>query len=209
MMKRANAVLSHVLGDVSHLEFHPVIDLPAHYEVFDFTQGPYDPNRHAVYGVGKHNEARLGMYVSSLFAGNRNIHAGIDISAPVGSPVYAFYPGQVHAFGYLAAEGDYGFSVVTRHEINGKQVFALYGHLSASSVQGKRKGVKIERGQIIGSLGHRGENGGWNPHVHFQLCVGREPSGFDMPGTVTAAQRDLLDSMYIDPRVVLGRLYDE
>ena len=51
------------------------------------------------------------------------------------------------------------------------------------------------------------ENGGWPiPHVHFQLSV-KEPATHDMPGVVSAEQRDDARRDYPDPRLVLGPLY--
>ena len=70
-----------------NFSFSPVIDLPDGYEVYDFTQG-YDPERsmRSEFGVGRFNEVRKNMYTSELFKGERNIHMGIDIAAPVDVP---------------------------------------------------------------------------------------------------------------------------
>jgi hypothetical protein len=87
--------------DFSLYHFHPVIPLPPGYEVYDFTQS-YDPNRtlKSPYGIGRYNEDRRGMYTSELFASEnpekaRTIHVGIDIAAPLGSPVHAFFEGEI------------------------------------------------------------------------------------------------------------------
>lgn len=196
--------------DYTQFNFHPVVELPANYEVADFTQG-YDPHRDlkSGYVVGRYNEDRRGMYTTALFLGSdapRTIHMGIDIGAPLGTPVHAFYAGEVFLFGYNSADGDYGHTLITRHDLNGLTHFALHGHLSARSLEGKSRGQKILAGEVIAWLGDRHENGGWNPHVHFQLSL-VEPKVCDLPGVVSAHQREEALRIYPDPRLVLGPLY--
>lgn len=187
--------------------FHPVIALPRDYEVYDFTAG-YDPARplKSPFGIGRYNEKRRGMYEAEIFAGKRNIHMGIDIGAPAGTPVHSFAEGEIFLFAYNAAPGDYGNTVITRHLIEGREIFALYGHLNGASIQGKKPGQKIKSGEVIAWLGEKHENGGWNPHLHFQLSLVK-PEVCDMPGVV--AEEDLEKSLriYPDPRIVLGPLY--
>ena len=197
--------------DFAHFRFHPVILLPGGYEIYDFTKG-YDPSRSlsSPYGIGRYDEDRRGMYEAALFQseeGARTIHMGIDIGAPVGTPVHAFYAGEIFLFGYNAAEGDYGNTLITKHILGSQQpLYALHGHLSSGSVQGKREGQRFTAGEIVAWVGDRHENGGWNPHLHFQLSL-QEPETCDMPGVVTAAQREEAKRVYPDPRLVLGPLY--
>lgn len=190
--------------------FHPVIPLPPDYEVYDFTRG-YDPGRQltSAFGVGRYDEDRRGMYETDLFQGHegaRTIHMGIDIGAPVGTPVRAFYEGSVFLVGYNGAPGDYGNTLITRHVLDGVELFALHGHLSARSIRERPPGTAFRAGDEIAWVGDRQENGGWNPHLHFQLSLVR-PEKCDMPGVVSAAQREEALRIYPDPRLVLGALY--
>ena len=196
--------------DFKSFSFSPVIDLPRDYEVYDFTQ-EYDPQRHlrSPYGIGRYNEKRVGMYDASLFqdpAGARNIHVGIDIGAPVNTPVKAFFAGEIFLFHYNAAPGDYGNTLITRHQLGNETLYALFGHLSARSIEGKRVGEKFALGQTIAWVGDKHENGGWNPHLHFQLSL-VEPKVCDMPGVVSDRQHAEALRTYPDPRLVLGPLY--
>jgi very-short-patch-repair endonuclease len=188
-------------------KFHPVIDLPPDYEVFDLTSG-YDAFRPLTsgYGVGKYDEKRKGVYTTELFSGGRDIHIGIDIAAPVGTPCRAFCDGAILLQGYNGAPGDYGYTIVTRHELDRVELFALWGHLDRRSVELRKEGEAFRAGDVIGHIGDRHENGGWNPHLHFQLSYQR-PTKPDMPGVVGDADRERALQTYPDPRLVLGPLY--
>jgi hypothetical protein len=81
------------------------------------------------------------------------------------------------------------------------------GHLAAASLDGLAVGQPFEAGQVIAHIGDRHENGGWSPHLHLQLCT-REPLVCDMPGVVSAADREEARLLYPDPRLVLGPIYN-
>ena len=187
--------------------FHPVVNLPEEYWVFDFTRGqdkswecPFE------FQIGRYNEYRPGMYETEIFGGVRNIHVGIDINGPIGTPCMAFTDGIISHFGYNPEEGDYGNVIVTKHFVGGTPVWALYGHLSSSSIEGKEIGQRIRRGEVICWIGDKQENGGWEPHLHFQLSL-KEPETHDMPGVVAPDRRDEALREYPDPRWVLGPIY--
>jgi murein DD-endopeptidase MepM/ murein hydrolase activator NlpD len=190
--------------------FHPVIHLPADYEIYDFSLG-YDSNRilKSPFGIGRYNEKRNGMYGADLFQGAegpRNIHMGVDIGAPVSTPVHAFWEGEVFLFGYNPAPGDYGNTLITKHLLDGREIFALFGHLNSASIANKRAGQTFSAGETIAWIGDKHENGGWNPHLHFQLCM-EAPTICDMPGVVSERDREKALRLYPDPRLVLGPLY--
>ncbi len=197
--------------DFSAFQFEPVIKLPKDYEVYDLTGG-YDPNRkrRSPYGIGRYNERRPGMYQTDLFKSGhddvRDIHVGIDIAAPVGTPVHAFYDGRIYMTGINPAPGDYGGTIITEHDLGGRLIWALHGHLSHASVRAREAGESFKAGDVIGWVGDTDENGGWNPHVHFQLSWFK-PDKCDMPGTVSEKDLERALLIYPDPRLVLGPLY--
>jgi murein DD-endopeptidase MepM/ murein hydrolase activator NlpD len=199
--------------------FHPVIHMPEEYWVFDFTRGedktwvcPYD------YQIGRYDEYRPGMYTTELFGGVRDVHVGLDIGAPVATPVYAFFDGVIHSFGNNSEDGSYGPTIVTEHYVSlpeevGSQnfgsktkVWALHGHLSLDSLKDLEIGSQIKAGEMIAKIGSEEVNGGWPPHLHFQLSL-IEPDTYDMPGVVEQSERDWALQVYLDPRLVLGKLY--
>ncbi len=184
-----------------------VIILPEEYWVFDFTRGE-DPNFECpfTYQIGRYDERRPGMYDQPLFEGKRDLHVGIDIGAPAGEPVHAFAHGVVHSMGVLEEDGSYGPTIIIRHEWEGRPIWALYGHLSMESMEMVQVGQEVVEGQIIATLGDESVNGGWPPHVHFQLSW-EEPETNDMPGVVDIEDREWALQTFPDPRMVLGPIY--
>jgi murein DD-endopeptidase MepM/ murein hydrolase activator NlpD len=183
---------------------HPALRLPERYELLDLTRGYTPPT--GPYSVGRYDEDRAGLYTAALFGGARTLHMGIDLGAPAGAEVFAFREGRVYAQGALPAPGDYGHTVITEHEWRGAPLWALYGHLSAASIEHLKVGQRVERGQRLGWLGEPHENGGWPPHLHFQLSL-HPPRGHDLPGVVAPSERAEALRLYPDPRLVLGELY--
>jgi murein DD-endopeptidase MepM/ murein hydrolase activator NlpD len=187
--------------------FHPVVRLPAGYRVYDLTKGPAPDRKAGEYGVGRYNEKRPGMYSTELFSGVRDIHLGIDLSAPAGTPVHAFHDGEILSFAYNSAAGDYGYTIITEHRIGSTTLYALHGHLSARSIQDKKPGQRFSKGDVIAWIGEPHENGGWpEPHLHFQLSW-EKPEKCDMPGVVSQEQLHEALKKHPDPRIVLGPLY--
>ena len=92
-------------------------------------------------------------------------HTGLDIRAPVGTPVRVGAPGVILFAG--RDSGGYGTTVVVDH---GRNVKTLYGHLSGVYV---RPGQRVERGAAIGAVGNTGRSTG--VHLHYEVRVGNVP----------------------------------
>ena len=187
------------------VDFHPVVDLPKNYEVLDLTKNSWNLPE-TEFCIGKYDEYRPNMYNTNIFDGIRNIHMGIDIGGPVGTSCMAFTDGVISHYGYNPEPGDYGNVVITKHRISQITIWALYGQLDYLSIVNKSVGQRVSAGEMIGNFGNNKENGGWEPHLHFQLSL-VEPLTHDLPGVVSSEGREqaLLD--YPDPRLVLGPLY--
>ena len=205
---RISQVMSPIRMDMVRWEtgdYHPVVFLPDEYEVRDFTNGEYSPSEYE-FDIGRYDELRPGMYSTDLFSDGRFLHVGIDIGAPVGTPCMAFDDGEISHFGYNPDDGDYGYVLITKHIIDRRSVWALYGHLNSKSIENKELGQKISKGEVICWMGDKHENGGWESHLHFQLSL-KEPGTHDMPGVVSPDNRDQALEDYPDPRLVLGPIY--
>jgi len=161
-------------------------------------------------GVGRYDEPRL-LYTSPLFgaSGNptderRTIHLGMDLFVEPGAPLSAPLDGVVYIVANNSTPLDYGPLVTLRHETNdGEEFFTLYGHLSKDSLARLEAGQRVARGQPFARVGSVQENGGWTPHVHFQIVLDLLELGADFPGVASASQRSVWTSLSPDPNLLL------
>jgi murein DD-endopeptidase MepM/ murein hydrolase activator NlpD len=89
------------------------------------------------------------------------LHAGVDIAAPIGTPVFTPEDGLVLQAG--AASG-FGLAVAVQH---GDGSITLYGHVNQMFVSA---GEVVNAGQQIAEVGNRGQSTG--PHLHFEVHTG-------------------------------------
>lgn len=101
----------------------------------------------------------------------RIFHLGIDVVFPAGTPLYAPLPGKVYESWYEPWNGNYGGYIIIEHFVEGSSFFALYGHLSHTSII--TKGT-VDSGEKFAELGTRSENGNWFEHLHLQVFTGRD-----------------------------------
>jgi len=100
----------------------------------------------------------------SPWAPNSEFHSGIDIGAPVGTPVRAPAPGVVV---FAGQHPEYGVTVIIEH---GNDTKSLYGHLSRLSVGMDQQ---VQRGDTIALTGNTGRSSG--PHLHYEIQVKGQP----------------------------------
>lgn len=89
---------------------------------------------------------------------NVEVHKGLDIAAPYGSPVKAMAKGTVE---FAGLRGGFGNCIMLKH---GNGFETLYGHLSKILV---KVGQQINIGQQIGNVGSTGRSTG--PHLHYEI----------------------------------------
>ncbi|MCC5924775.1 MAG: peptidoglycan DD-metalloendopeptidase family protein [Crocinitomicaceae bacterium] len=112
----------------------------------------------------------------------RNIHLGIDFWTAENTPVFAPFDGTIHSFNNNSAPGDYGPTIILYHETLNTIFYTLYGHLTLSSLENLKVGDKIYKGEKIGRLGKSTVNGGYAPHLHFQIIKDIQNYRGDYPG---------------------------
>lgn len=210
--------------------FHPVVPFdPARDKLypFDFTEGnkalrPAEiadterfalyinsvlKEQHCRYGVGGYNEHRT-LYARSRHFDTgtepRRLHLGVDIWGPAGTRVMSPLDGIIHSFAFNNNDSDYGATLVLTHHLEGMGFHSLYGHLSLSSLKNLREGAAICKGQVIGELGMRFENGNWPPHLHFQLIRDMQGWKGDYPGVCKFSEREQWLENSPDPKWLLG-----
>ncbi|HSB68959.1 MAG TPA: peptidoglycan DD-metalloendopeptidase family protein [Candidatus Methylomirabilis sp.] len=99
-------------------------------------------------------------YRRSPFTGQREMHEGLDIAAPLGTPILATADGIVSFVGPLAGFGN----VVFLNHGHGFTTF--YAHVSTSPV---KEGQQVRRGEVVARVGMSGRTTG--PHVHYEVQV--------------------------------------
>jgi len=92
-------------------------------------------------------------------SGALSFHTGLDLGAPMGTPVLAATAGRVVVADQM---GGYGLAVV----VEAGNQRNLYGHLSGIAVQ---PGVSVTQGAVLGWVGSTGNSTG--PHLHFESQV--------------------------------------
>jgi murein DD-endopeptidase MepM/ murein hydrolase activator NlpD len=92
------------------------------------------------------------------------LHAGIDLSAPTGTPIRAAAAGQVIL---MAPTGGYGNYTCINH---GKSISTCYAHQSRF---GSSEGAMVEQGEVVGYVGNTGHSFG--AHLHFEVRVDGRP----------------------------------
>lgn len=112
----------------------------------------YRPPLASIYVTSKYG------YRKDPFNGKKRLHTGVDLRAPVGTPVMASMDGTVVHAGKL---GGYGMTVVVDH---GRGLETLYGHCSRINV---KRGQNVKAGQTIALAGFSGRSTG--PHLHFEV----------------------------------------
>jgi 4-aminobutyrate aminotransferase-like enzyme/Ser/Thr protein kinase RdoA (MazF antagonist) len=165
----------------------------------------------AAVAVGRYDEARP-VYTSAQFGGasnptaeRRTVHLGIDLFTEPGTPVSAPFDAAIHAFADNRAALDYGPVVILKHQIaEGLEFFTLYGHLSRESLSHLRVGDAIVKGQSFARIGTAAENGGWSPHLHFQIVLDLLDRSTDFQGVAFSSQREIFKSLSPDPNLILG-----
>jgi hypothetical protein len=158
-------------------------------------------------GIGRYNEDRVLYRHSPLFDGageRRSIHLGIDLFVVEGSLVHAPLPARVFAFADNARLGDYGPTVILDHELEGVRFFTLYGHLSRATLDHIQIGGVLDPGEPFAEIGDISENGGWPPHLHFQVISEPPSSGGDYPGVAAPSERERYLHLCPDPNLILG-----
>ncbi|MFW6100969.1 MAG: peptidoglycan DD-metalloendopeptidase family protein [Bacteroidota bacterium] len=157
-------------------------------------------------GIGGYGEDRFIYKHIALFSGengSRTIHLGIDIWVPAGTIVYAPINSWVHSFRDNSKFGDYGATIVLEHHLNEVTFYSLYGHLSRSSLKGKKEGMEILKGDDFAMVGNSEENGHWPPHLHFQLISDMLGWKGDFYGVAPASDKDYYMNLCPDPEKML------
>ena len=147
------------VGDLLDSDFcQKVVDWAAKKYCVDFTYGGWTENREFLW---------KGSYLENT--GNF-IHLGVDYNVPVGTKVFAN-----HEMKIVHIENDaplkHGWGQMIIGYIEKLDICILYGHLSKDNIW--KVGDKIKKGEVVGVVGDKNDNGFWFPHLHVQ-CITKE-----------------------------------
>ncbi len=165
----------------------------------------------AAVGIGRYDEVR-SIYVSGAYRQTRDqmpemrtVHLGIDLHLDPGSPVFAFYDGHIHSFKNNNDPLDYGPTIILEHLTSeGLKFYSLYGHLNRGCLKNCKIGKLVKAGDKLAEIGNRDVNGGWPPHLHFQIITDMLDHKGNFNGVAPPSQRDIWKSLSPDPNLILG-----
>lgn len=106
-----------------------------------------------------------GVLTSGFGMRRGKMHTGIDISAPVGTPIHATAGGRV-IYSDNKQRG-YGNLVIIQHEHG---FYSVYAHNSVNLVH---EGDRVRKRQVIAKVGSTGRSSG--PHLHFEIRYKKKP----------------------------------
>lgn len=184
---------------------------PLQFNISDLTKAVSDALEGREIGIGRYAEPRL-IYTSVEFrdgehpaSPRRTVHLGVDLFCPAGTAVHAPWGGIIHAVDVRSAALDYGGVVVIEHQTeSGAAFYTLYGHLAHDVVQRLLPGQGIASGEVIAHLGTPEENGGWTPHLHFQLGLTDLGRGTDWPGVCDPNELAAWTALFPNPAALLN-----
>ena len=132
-------------------------------------------------------------------------HKGVDLAAPMGTPIRATGDGRVEVLGY---ENGYGNVIKIAH--HNKLYTSVSAHLLKFQ-KGIFQGVYVKRGQVIGYVGKSGLASG--PHCHYEFHVNhrpKNPSTVPLPHAMPVPSRDLASfKAHADRLIDHLRLYEK
>jgi len=146
-------------------------------------------------------------HISSIFTLSRNhpilhrlrAHKGVDLAAPMGTPVRVTANGRIIEMHY---ENGYGNMIKIEHD---KAYTTIYAHLLKFQ-KGLSRGDRVQRGQVIGYVGQSGLATG--PHLHYEFHINhvpRNPTTAYLPKTAAIAS-NMRQSFKTHTRQLLAHL---
>ncbi len=163
--------------------------------------------------LGYYNEPRL-IYAEPGFrkgpwkaSDRRTVHLAVDVFAPAGTVLHAPLSGRVEVVENRDAHLDYGGVVILHHETpEGDTFYTLYGHLDPEVSERLKPGDPVAQGAAFARLGNASQNGGWAPHVHFQLALTTDGMQADWPGVADPDEMELWNAVCPNPAALLNLL---
>lgn len=161
--------------------------------------------------LGYWREPRL-VYTSAEFrsgpwkaSDRRTVHLGVDIFDAEKSIIYSPLDAIVYAVENRPDQRDYGGVVILEHRLDdANSFFTLYGHLDPEVTERLNSGDRIRKGEAFARLGDATENGGWSPHLHFQLALSVAGMESNWPGVADPDDIEFWQALCPNPAALLN-----
>ena len=145
--------------------------------------------------------------VTLLYGGyleQRDIYDSFDLFESQTSSRRNIHLGIVHSFKDNTEPGSYGPTIIIKHTINEITFYTLYGHLSKQSLKNLHQGKAIKSGEVLACLGSSKENGGYAPHLHFQVIKEIGDNFGDFPGVCSKHEMEYYKQICPDPSFLIN-----
>jgi 4-aminobutyrate aminotransferase-like enzyme/Ser/Thr protein kinase RdoA (MazF antagonist)/murein DD-endopeptidase MepM/ murein hydrolase activator NlpD len=140
-----------------------------------------------------------------LASDRRTVHLAVDVFGAAQTPVCAPLDATVYAAKNCARHLDYGGLIILAHKTpDGDEFYTLYGHLNPEVCDRLSVGDTLSKGTPFSALGDVTQNGGWSPHLHFQMALTLEGLGDDWPGVGDPDESYLWNAICPNPAALLN-----
>ena len=135
---------------------------------------------------------------------NRTTHLGIDFWVEQKTSVHSIDDGIIKIITNDKTIKGYGGLIIIEHTIEDLNYYSLYGHLSDQKKSKFNIGDLVSKGEKIAEIGSPKENGGWSPHLHFQIMLTILDYENDFPGVCLQNEKEVWSSICPNPSLVLN-----
>ena len=161
-------------------------------------------------GIGPWGEART-VYAGEMFqsrfveGARRANHLGLDLFMPAGTRLYTPLAATVRSVEIEEDPLGYGCLVALEHAPPDCPRFVtLWGHRAHEAGQRLKVGDRLDAGALVGEMGRPAENGGWAPHLHFQISTDTSLAARDILGVGEERYLDVWQELFPDAADLAG-----
>ena len=135
---------------------------------------------------------------------NRTTHLGIDFWVNEKTSINSIEDGIIKIITNDKTSKGYGGLIIIEHNLGSLKFYSLYGHLTDQKKSKLKVGDFVEKGEKIAEIGSVKENGGWSPHLHFQIMLTLLDYKNDFPGVCLESEKKVWSSICPNPNLILN-----
>ena len=135
---------------------------------------------------------------------NRTTHLGVDFWVNEKTSINSIEDGIIKIITNDKTSKGYGGLIIIEHNLGSLKFYSLYGHLTDQKKSKLKVGDFVEKGEKIAEIGSVKENGGWSPHLHFQIMLTILDYKNDFPGVCLESEKKIWSSICPNPNLILN-----